>query len=169
MSSTRRRFLRNSTLALGGSMAFSNKLLALNKSKGLVGIQLYCVRNEMKSNPLDTLQQLAKMGYKNVEHANYVDRKLYGYSPSEFKKILDDLGLKMHSGHTVMNAGHWDASAKDFTDKWKYTVEDAAVLGQQYVISPWLDESLRKNYDDLLGFLDLFNKSGELCKKSDMK
>ena len=32
------------------------------------------------------------MGYKYVEHANYVNRKFYGYSPSEFRKILDDLG-----------------------------------------------------------------------------
>ncbi|MEO6675448.1 MAG: TIM barrel protein, partial [Ginsengibacter sp.] len=52
---------------------------------------------------------------------------------------------------------------------WKYTVEDAAVLGQEYVISPWLDASLRNNYDELLAFLDVFNKSGELCKKSGLK
>jgi sugar phosphate isomerase/epimerase len=37
------------------------------------------------------------------------------------------------------------------------------------VISPWLDESLRKNEDDLKHFLEVFNKSGGLCKKSGMK
>ena len=41
------------------------------------------------------------MGYKNVEHANYVNRKFYGQSAAEFKKTLDDLGLNMPSGHTV--------------------------------------------------------------------
>jgi len=108
------------------------------------------------------------MGYKYVEHANYVNRKFYGYNATDFKKLLNDLDLKMPSGHTVMNGKHWDAAAKDFTSDWKYTVEDAAVLGQQYVISPWLDEGLRKNYDDLMRFVELFNKSGELCKKSGM-
>ena len=115
------------------------------------------------------MKQLAAMGYKYVEHANYVEGKFYGYSPAEFKKMLDDLGLKMPSGHTVMNATHWDAAKNDFTDVWKQTVTDAAIVGQRYVISPWLDESLRKNYDDLLGFLDVFNKCGELCKKSGLK
>ena len=43
----------------------------------------------------DTLKQLAAMGYKHVEHANYKDRKFYGYTPTEFKKILDELGIKM--------------------------------------------------------------------------
>jgi sugar phosphate isomerase/epimerase len=109
------------------------------------------------------------MGYKHVEHANYVNRKFYGYSAAEFKKILNDLDLKMPSGHTVMRSQHWDATAKDFTSEWKYTVEDAALLEQQFVISPWMDENLRKDYDKLMGLLELFNKSGELCKKSGMR
>jgi hypothetical protein len=67
----------------------------------------------------------------------------------EFKKILDDFGLKMPSGHTVMGNNHWNAVPKDFTDEWKYTVEDTAYMGQKYVISPWMDESMRKTYDDL--------------------
>jgi sugar phosphate isomerase/epimerase len=37
------------------------------------------------------------------------------------------------------------------------------------VISPSLDESFRKKQDELKKFLELFNKSGELCKKSGMK
>jgi sugar phosphate isomerase/epimerase len=79
------------------------------------------------------------------------------------------MGMKMPSGHTVMERTHWDPSKKDFTASWKYTVEDAAIVGQQYVISPWLDEELRKTYDGLLAYMDVFNKSGELCKKSGMK
>jgi sugar phosphate isomerase/epimerase len=135
----------------------------------ILGIQLYSVREDMKKDPLGTLKQLAAMGYKNVEHANYVERKFYGYTASEFKKVLDDLGLQMPSGHTEMSDKHWDKATKDFTDAWKQTVEDAATVGQRFVISPWLDENLRKNYDDLLSFLDVFNKSGELCKKSGLK
>jgi sugar phosphate isomerase/epimerase len=104
-----------------------------------------------------------------VEHANYVNRKFYGYSAADFKKILNDLGLKMPSGHTVMGKDHWDDAKKEFTDKWKWTVEDAASLGQQFVISPWLDETLRKTTSDLKHYMDVFNKSGELCKQSGMK
>jgi sugar phosphate isomerase/epimerase len=169
MYTSRRNFLKKTALALAGTTVLSNELFAAINPGELLGIQLYSIRDDMKSDPLGSLKKVAAMGYKHVEHANYVNRKLYGYSAVEFKKILDSLGLKMPSGHTVMGKQHWDAAKNDFTDEWKMTVEDAATLGQQIVISPWLDESLRKTYDDMKRYMDVFNKSGELCKKSGMK
>ena len=165
----RRSFLQTSALA-GTALLLSDSLFASSKTKKKnIGIQLYSVRDEMKKDPLSTLKKVAEMGYKNVEHANYVSGKFYGYDPKEFRKILDDLGLAMPSGHTVMGAQHYDSAKNDFTDVWKKTVEDAAFLGQKYVVSPWLDISLRKNFDDCKRFMEVFNKSGELCKKSGMK
>ena len=169
MRTSRRTFLKTSTLAIAGTTMLSNKIFSGAKPLKVTGLQLYSVRDDMGKAPLDTLKQLAAIGYKNVEHANYIGRKFYGYAPVEFKKVLDGLGLKMISGHTVLNAQHWDDAKKDFTDAWKYTVDDAATAGQHYVISPWLDDSLRKDYDGLLRWLEVFNKSGELCKKSGMK
>ncbi len=171
MKSTRRAFLQSSALFLGAT-AVSNSTwaaLATKKSKHLVGVQLYSIREDMKKDPLGSLTKIAEMGYKHVEHANYVNRKFYGWSAQEFKKVLDDLGLKMPSGHTVMGKPHWDEGKKDFTDLWKYTVEDAAVLGQELVISPWLDATLRTTTSDLKRYMEVFNKSGELCKKSGMR
>jgi len=166
---TRRTFVKNSTLAIAGATLFSKNLFAAGKDKTITGVQLYSVREEMKKDPAGTLKQLADMGYKYVEHANYVDRKFYGYSPADFKKLLGDMGLQMKSGHTTMGEKAWDQSKNDFTDLWKYTVEDAATVGQQYVISPWLDDKYRKDLDGLKAFLAVFNKSGELCKRSGMQ
>jgi sugar phosphate isomerase/epimerase len=75
----------------------------------------------------------------------------------------------MPSGHTVMGKPHWDDSKKDFTDLWKNTVEDAATCGQEFVISPSIDMGIRKDKNLLLKYMDIFNKSGELCQKFDMK
>jgi sugar phosphate isomerase/epimerase len=149
--------------------ALFNKSWAAGLKADKVGVQLFSIRDDMKKDPLGSLKQLAGMGYKNVEHANYVNRKFYGYSATEFRKVLDGLGLAMPSGHTVMGIDHWDNSRKDFTDAWKLTVQDAATMGQSYVISPWMDESYRKTYGDLMHCLEIFNKCGELCKKSGMK
>ncbi len=169
MHYSRRSFIKYSGLAVAAASILPGELLAATQAKETLGIQLYSVRDDMKKDPAGTLAKLAGMGYRHVEHANYIDHKFYGYTPAEFKKLLGGLGLKMPSGHTRMNAEHWDAGKKDFTDDWKKTVEDAAFLGQQYVISPWLEDSLRRNYDDLLRYMEVFNKSGELCKKSGMK
>src|SRR5258706_3644583 len=169
MKTSRRSFLKGSAAALAGTTLFSKSLFASLASKEMVGIQLYSIREDMKKDPLGTLKQLAEMGYKYVEHANYVDRKFYGQPAAEFKKTLDGMGLLMPSGHTVMGKQHWDEGKKDFTDAWKYTVDDAATVGQQFVISPSLDASLQKTADDLKHMMEVFNKCGELCKKSGMR
>jgi sugar phosphate isomerase/epimerase len=140
-----------------------------SRAKGIIGLQLYSIREDMTRDPLGSLKKVSKMGYEYVEHANYVNRKFYGYSPVEFKKVLDSLGLKMISGHTVMGKQHWDEGRKDFSDSWKQTIDDAAVLEQKYVVSPSMDETMRNNYDDFKKYMDIFNKCGELCQRRGMK
>lgn len=169
MNTSRRNFLKKSTVALAGVSLLPDSLMSFPLKKEITGIQLYSVRDEMKADPLGTLKLLAEMDYRYVEHANYKERKFYGFSASEFKIVLNDLNLKMLSGHTVMRKQHWDETKKDFTDEWKYTVEDAATVGQQFVISPSMEEGFRTSYDDLKGFMDVFNRCGELCKKSGMQ
>src|SRR5258708_2548061 len=136
MNHTRRNFIKKSALAVAAVSLANNPLFSFGKGKARIGIQLYTVRDEMSKNPLETLRAVANIGYKYVEHARYADRKFYGYPAKEFKKILSDLGMKMPSGHTRMEKKHWDDARKDFTDAWKYTIEDAAIMGQEYVISP---------------------------------
>ncbi len=170
MKTSRRTFVKAGAMAAIGTAIFPSSLLAAPaKKKEMVGLQLYSVRDDMDKDPLGSLTQLANMGYVYVEHANYIKGKFYGYAPAEFRKVLDSLGLKMISGHTVMNKQDWDPELNDFSDSWKKTVEDAAILGQKWVISPWMDESMRKTYDDFKRYMDVFNKCGELCRKSGMK
>jgi sugar phosphate isomerase/epimerase len=164
MDRSRRKFIQTSALAVAGAALLPDMLFAKPKKIERVGLQLYSVRDAMQKDPAGSLKKLANMGYIHVEHANYVNRKFYGYSAKEFKKLLADTGLQMPSGHTVMVAEDWDNTKNDFTDKWKYTIEDAAEVGQRYVISPWLDEKLRTDMDALKRFMTQFNKCGELCK-----
>ncbi|MBS1557719.1 MAG: sugar phosphate isomerase/epimerase [Bacteroidetes bacterium] len=166
---TRRNFLKQSALATAALALSSQSSFSLNVPQRLLGIQLYSVREDMKNDPLGTLKKLAAIGYQYVEHANYMDRKFYGHAPADFKKILSDLGMKMPSGHTVLGKQHWNESTKDFTDAWKHTIEDAAVAGQQYVVSPWLDASIYETEESLKRFMEVFNKCGELCNQSGMK
>jgi sugar phosphate isomerase/epimerase len=169
MNSSRRNFIKNSALVVAGAALLPDALLAEPRKLIRVGVQLYSVRDAMGKDPIGTLKKLSEGETKHVEHANYVNRKFYGYTAKEFKKVLSDQSLLMPSGHTVMTANDWATAKKDFTDKWKYTVEDAAEVGQKYVISPWLDESLRTDMDGLKRFMEQFNKCGELCKAHGMK
>ena len=80
MKLNRRKFIRNSGLLLAGARLANSSMLPGKRPGELTGVQLYSVREDMKKNPLETLKQVAAMGYKHVEHANYVDRKFYGYT-----------------------------------------------------------------------------------------
>jgi sugar phosphate isomerase/epimerase len=169
MRTSRRTFIRTGALATAGVALLRIQGCTSAPKKGIVGLQLYSIRDEMKNDPLGSLTEIAKMGYVYVEHANYVDGRFYGYAPKEFRKVLDDLGLKMISGHTVMRKEHWDEAKNDFSDSWKLLVDDAAVLGQKYVVSPSMDETMRSNYDDFKRYMEIFNKCGQLCNRQGMK
>ncbi len=167
MNTSRRKFIINSSIAFAGTALLPSAILSPRKMKEhIVGIQLYTVRNDMEKDAAGTVKRLKEMGYTHIEHAGYANRKFYGYSVEDTKEFLDDTGIAMLSGHSFLGAKQWDKSNNDFTDAWKYTIEDAAAVGMKYVISPGLDESLCKKMDDFKWYMDLFNKTGELCKKS---
>jgi sugar phosphate isomerase/epimerase len=171
MKNSRREFIKASALALAGTAFLSKTGCSAwtGNPKAVTAIQLYCVRNDMRQDPQGSLTRLANIGYTHVEHANYVDQKFYGWTAAEFKKVLDDLGLKIPSGHTVFGPHHWDESAGDFTRDWKKLVDDAAYIGQEYVVSPWMDPGMYRTYDVFMGYMEIFNKCGEFCKDRGMR
>ncbi len=65
------------------------------KSKGVLGIQLYTVRDDMKKISTGNIEtnrryRLQECGACQLQGK----RKFYGYAPAEFKKILADMGMK---------------------------------------------------------------------------
>ena len=68
-----------------------------------VGLQLYSVREEMKTDPNGTVAKVGEMGYKFVEAAGYSDGKFYGMSPVEFKELCEANGLQFLGSHTGQN------------------------------------------------------------------
>ncbi|RVU00740.1 sugar phosphate isomerase/epimerase [Mucilaginibacter limnophilus] len=171
MQNTRRSFLKSSAMLAAAAVASPRFTFAADNKLRRTAVQLYSVRDEMNKDPKGTLKKLADLGYTHIEHANYNagERKFYGYPVKEFKTLLSDLGLKMPSGHTTMGRNHWDTATNDFTDEWKRTVEDAAEIGQRYVISPSLGWGAKMTEDFMKPFMEQFNKCGEFCQKSSMK
>jgi len=164
MHPSRRKFIKTSAVFAAGASLMPRSLFASPKKIQRLGLQLYTVRDAMHSDPAGTLKKLSEAGFKHLEHAGYSDRKFYGYEVKAFKKLLSDNDLNMSSGHVTLLQKHWDASKKDFTDEWKYAVSDAVEIGQRYIISPGLDDDLKKNEDAFKGFMEVFNKCGTLCQ-----
>ena len=59
-----------------------------------IGVQLYSLREESVRDFPGVLKFVAETGYKAVEPAGF-----YNFTPREFKKACDDLGLRIASSH----------------------------------------------------------------------
>jgi sugar phosphate isomerase/epimerase len=60
-----------------------------------LSVQLYSLREKAEKDFVGVLQKVAEIGYKAVEPAGF-----WNLRPSELKKMLDDLGLKLYSSHS---------------------------------------------------------------------
>lgn len=119
------------------------------------GIQLYTVRTEMLADPVATLKKLASIGFKELESARSDKGNYYGLSPKEIRKITEDLGMKLRSGHI-----HVD-------NEWQKSIDEAAETGQEYLISAVLPTP-GQTVENYQRSADAFSKYGEDCKKANL-
>jgi sugar phosphate isomerase/epimerase len=147
----RRTFLESS-LAAGALASLPMKTFGATRQIEKVGVQLYTVRDLMKTDFDGTLARVAKIGYKEVEFAGYFD-----HSPQDIRASLDKLGLAAPSTHVgpEIVRGHMPEA-----------IETAKIIGHQYIVCPWIDEADRKSPDGYKIVAESFNKAGETCKKA---
>ncbi|WP_373514137.1 TIM barrel protein [Persicitalea sp.] len=164
-SINRRHFLKAGAAVLAVSLPLG---AAPNIKVYHIGLQLFSVRDAMKQDPLGTLKAVRQVGYKEVEHADYRDRKFYGFSAPEFKKTLENIGLAMPSSHTIFRKAHWLEAQSDVTDTWKQTIEDALIVGQEYLISPWFEWDLTQP-DAMKRGVAAYERCGEICRAAGLR
>lgn len=118
-----------------------------------IGVQLYTVRDQMKSDFDGTIAKVAQAGYKEVEFAGYFD-----HTPQQVRAALDKNGLTSPSCHVEYNLLA--------PDKWHEQLESAKVIGQSYIVNPWIPEEARKTGDDWKRAAETFNRAGAESKKA---
>lgn len=118
---------------------------------GSIGIQLYTVRRDLAKDPEGTLARLARIGYREVEFAGFPNT-----SAKSLRAMLDRLHLTAPSGHVPLQA---------IRGEWERTLEDAATVGQQYIVVAFLPEGERKEADDWKRLAAQFSKAGEVSRR----
>lgn len=138
---SRRDFVRLASLAAGAAALGLRALPSFAeeaKKKIPIGVQLYSVRNELKTDFVGVIQQIGKMGYQGVEFAGY-----YGWEkkPQELRKLLDDNGLKCCGTHTGLGTLEGD--------NLKKTIELHKILGNKFLICPGMNGKTADGWKDL--------------------
>ena len=158
----RRDFVLKSTLLSAcAGIPFSmqaNKLFESDLAVKNFGIQLYSIRKDMAKNPKDTLRKLASYGYKYIEGYESSLGLFWGMSNIDFKKYLDDLGIKMIASHCGETQ-----NLESFNKK----CDLAAEIGIDYLMCPGLPRKLE--LDIFKGHADTFNKCGQIAKNNGIK
>jgi sugar phosphate isomerase/epimerase len=142
--STRRDFLRlSATGALGAFVISRNNMRPFEKLAGGspvvdmksygIGLQLYTIRDVIFKDVPGSLKKVSDIGYKYVELADYHDRKFYGYEPSDFKKLVNDLEMDILSSHAGIDP------KGNVPEQAKIMAEDHAKLGAKYCMHPWVE------------------------------
>ncbi len=155
----RRAFLGTSaaTLLATGLPRVSGIVLTNPESKEAhkikaVGVQLYTVRDAMKSDFEGTIAKVAQIGYKEVEFAGYFD-----HSPKDIGALLKKNGLTAPSCHVPYDT---------VQNKWQQQIDDAHTIGHKFIVCPWIDPKQRQEPDGYKRAADLFQKAGEVSKKA---
>ena len=90
-----------------------------------IGVQLFSVRDNCAADLPGTLKKIKEMGYEGVEPYT-----LYDYTPEEFRKLLDDNGLKAFSSHV---------SVQEYENNgFEKVVQMYKTVGVDYLTIPYL-------------------------------
>jgi len=99
-------------------------------TKGLkIALQLYSVRDDVENELKGTLEKVKDMGYEGVEFAG-----LYGHSPEQVRKWLDEIGLVPVSAHVSIDELNADLAG---------TINTYKIIGCKFIAIPWLDQPRR--------------------------
>jgi sugar phosphate isomerase/epimerase len=118
-----------------------------------LGMQLYTVRDDMEKDFEGTLAKVGAIGYKEVEFAGYFKR-----TPQQVRDALKKAGLAAPAAHV-----DYPSLA---ADKLPAVLESARAIGHQFLVNPWIDETLRKEPDIWKRAADIFNRAGEASRKA---
>jgi sugar phosphate isomerase/epimerase len=118
-----------------------------------VGVQLYTVRTNLEKDFDGTLAKVAAIGYKEVEFAGY-----FGHTPQGVRAALKKHGL-------TSPAAHIDYATVSSPDKWAKALDDAATIGQKFLVNPWIDEPQRNKPGEWERIAETYNTAAAAAKK----
>lgn len=162
----RRKFIKQAGLGLTAA-SIGPKLFSIFKTDHPLGIQLYSLKENIKTDAGETVAKIAEIGFKEIETFGYSGKnKFWGKEIKEFKKMLEYYELTSPSGHYNLNPFlQKEGTIADF----EYVLEVAKNMGQKYVIIPAISKDLRDGLDNYKRVADKMNEAGLLCKNAGIR
>jgi sugar phosphate isomerase/epimerase len=123
--------------------------------KGPLGLQLYSLREQFKTDVPGTLAKVHDFGFHDVELAG-----TYGKTPEEFSALLK-------ANHLNAVAGHF--GYERFRDDPEGVVKEAKALGLEYAGLAWIPHTGQVTEEWVHETAKVFNHAGEVLAKNGIK
>jgi sugar phosphate isomerase/epimerase len=131
-----------------------------------IGLQLFTVNRDMNRDPIAALARVSQMGYEEVETYGIDPEALtyYRLPASELAKRLQDHNMPTPSGHYDLQQ-FLNGSTDDLNRYVDRCAEGARILGQRYIVWPYIEPKLR-TLDTYKRVAGLLNGIGSRLAKS---
>jgi sugar phosphate isomerase/epimerase len=127
-----------------------------------IGLELYTVREALNKDFEGTMARVAKVGYKEVELAQFFAHLPdFNPSPKRAREILDANGLVSPASHIPYSALSPENLPK--------VIEASKILGHRYIVNPKVDRDVLKDPDGWKRAAEAFNRAGEQTMKDGMQ
>ena len=167
----RRTFLKQSGALLLGGMVLNIPSFGRSLFKSSIpapGLQLYTIGAQLDEDLDGTLQEVARLGYKNLESAFSRKGGYYGLKPKEFAQKVEDLGMKWQSHHAIgapfkPRPGMNLPPMKNLRDNYQEIVDEMAEAGIPYLVCPMTPID---TMDEIKQSMEVLVKTGQACQKA---
>jgi sugar phosphate isomerase/epimerase len=151
----RRTFVQTLGAAAASALVIPRTAFAANRLKH-VGLELYSVRKAMRADPEGTLAAVRAAGYTDVELL---------WSLNNFNRTIPQ--VKASLAHEGLRAPSAHISPSNLTEDWEKHLDDAKLLGMNYLIVASLPESAN-TIDLWKQWADTFNTAGARARKANL-
>jgi sugar phosphate isomerase/epimerase len=123
--------------------------------KGPVGLQLYSLRDQFKTNVIGTLDEVKSFGFRYAELAG-----TYGLTPEKFKAELGSRGIQAIGAHF---------GYERYRDEPEAVAQEAKALGLRYAGCAWIPHTGDFDEKTCREAIAVFNKAGAAMAKHGLK
>ncbi len=136
-------------------LLFASPLMAQNNRnlllKGHPGVVSFTYRKQFEKDVPSTLDLIKKNGFTDMELSN-----LFGKTAVEFKKLLDEKGIKCSS---------YGVSYSDLFDKTDQIAQNAKILGAEYIRIAGIPHKDTLTLEETKKAIEDFNRIGKILKE----
>jgi sugar phosphate isomerase/epimerase len=158
---SRNEFLKTSSAGIMGAAILPEVILsgcssATTASPAKIGLQLYTLRDQIKTDIKGTLRRLSEIGFAGIETAFWPE----GISVADAGKLLKEFGLSVCSSHIELPLNEQKAKVLEIAETFEC---------KRMIWHGWPEDVRYKTLDGIKQLAEVYNQSNQVAKSNGLQ